>query len=854
MNVELPWALGIVVPFILAVGITLRDRKSRTPKSLITAGIRILVIGAIATALARPYTTDIAPSQGAVALVDISSSMTDQQGADLLAQARELADHIGAPLTVIPFGKGSGQTPQSVASYASLRSQGAIYDPSATNIEGALTSSQRARTSIAFLLSDGYESTGHALAALGHGASPHIFPLTVNGPREGQGITISQLFAPQIVKSQERADIRVTLSNSLSAPSNGTLTIKHGPATIFTRGITIPESQDATFTAQSDPNLEGLNPITATYTWSDNTGSHSLSRTSWLSSEKRDKVLLLSGSSEDDRFLSAILRGQAYQLRSEIAGNVSSASLGAPTDYRAVILNNVPAAAIPSPFSEAISPFVRNGGGLITIGGDRSYGLGGYIGSAIETLLPVRLVPPHVEKKRLNVAVQLVIDKSRSMAMDARLEFAKSAAREVLRSLKDDDYIGVIGFDDVPFIALPISMVASVRTSASERISRLFPTKKTNLFPALDEARRGMARVSAGRKHVIVLTDGKLPDPGPYYFDLVKQMRVLGITVSTVVVGNDADDGFLAQLAEVGGGAFYQTADPMNLPKIFLSDVKVASDEKSLKESSEIRIATGPSGITSTNLSEFPTLRGFVETLQRDSAKTELIVAEDGKSFPLLASWDLNKGHVVSFTSDANGRWSSPWIPWRSINEFWSDIVESTIATKGKARSNIDFEIRSWVEGGEVVVDLAIFDDIGGAPLAGSLILPSKESAQLAFSSVSSGHYQARIPKAAPGRYAATVSIGDAALPEVAWEISDETFTERPHFKPNTPLLQQIASRSGGILNPDKEALKRYLEMSTTKKDLSRLFASLALVLFVLEIVAREFGRIFKPRSSRTTS
>jgi uncharacterized membrane protein len=559
-------------------------------------------------------------------------------------------------------------------------------------------------------------------------------------------------------------------------------------------------------------------------------------------------VLLLSGTPEDDRYLSQIFRGQAYQLRSEVASRVTSADLGSPSEYRTIILNNVAMNAIPSPFSEAIAPFVRQGGGLITIGGDKSYGLGGYIGSPLETILPVRLVPPHVEKKRLNVAVQLVIDKSRSMAMDSRLEFAKSAAREVLNSLKDDDYIGVIGFDDVPFIALPISPVGSVRSSAVDRISRLFPTKKTNLFPALDEARRGMARINAGRKHVIVLTDGKLPDPGPYYYDLVKQMRVLGVTVSTVVVGNDADDGFLAQLAEIGGGAFYQTADPRNLPKIFLSDVKVASNEKSLRENPHIEVSTGPSGISSTNISDFPPLRGFVETLPRESAKTELIVSEENKSFPLLASWKVDKGRVISFTSDANGRWSSPWIPWRSINEFWSDLVESTIATTGKARSNVNFDLRSWVEGGEVVVDLSIFDDVGNSPVGGSITRPNSGSVPLSFAPISPGHLQARIPQAAPGKYVAAVTLGDAALPEIAWEVSDEIFTERSHFKPNTPLLQQIAARSGGIVNPDTDALKQYLEMATTKRELARAFASLALLLFVAEILFREFGRL-RPRA-----
>lgn len=848
MSFEYPAALLVVIPFALAIALSLRNPKGRTPRGFLIATLRLLAISALAGALARPYQADLAPSQGAVALVDISSSMTNAQGEKLLSQAQQLANHIGAPLKVLPFAREARTAALSPSSFSTLRTTGPSLDPSATNIEAAIQSSRLGRSPIVFLLSDGYESTGHALAALEAGASARIFPLTVDGPRDSQEISISQLFAPQIVKSQQRAEVRVTLSNPESEDSRGTLTIKHGSAQIFSKQISLPDSEDTTFTALSDASLEGLHPIVATYSWSDDTGSHSVSKTTWLSSEKRDKVLLLSGAPEDDRYLSQILRGQAYQLRSEVASQTTSAALGAPSDYRTIILNNVAANVVPSPFSEAIAPFIRNGGGLITIGGDRSYGLGGYIGSHFETLLPVKLVPPHLEKKRLNVAVQLVIDKSRSMAMDSRLEFAKSAAREVLNSLKDDDYIGVIGFDDVPFIALPISPVGNVRNSAADRIGRLFPTKKTNLFPALDEARRGMARINAGRKHVIVLTDGKLPDPGPYYFDLVKQMRVLGVTVSTVVVGNDADDGFLAQLAEVGGGSFYQTANPQNLPKIFLSDVKVASNEKSMKETQDIPVSVGPSGLQSTRLSDFPALRGFVETLQRESAKTELIVTTEDKAYPLLASWKVEKGKVVSFTSDANGRWSSLWMQWRSINEFWSDIVESTIEQSGGTRSNVDFDLRSWVEGGELVVDLSLFDDIGGASLGGTIVRPSQEKAPLSFASISPGHYQARIPKAAPGKYAAAVTIGDASLPEVAWEISDETFSELPHFKPNMPLLQQIASRSAGLVNPDKESLSKYLQMTTTKKDLSRTFASVALLLFILELLVREFGRVFTGR------
>jgi hypothetical protein len=97
-------------------------------------------------------------------------------------------------------------------------------------------------------------------------------------------------------------------------------------------------------------------------------------------------------------------------------------------------------------------------------------------------------------------------------------------------------------------------------------------------------------------------------------------MRFVGITVSTVMVGNEVDDGFLAQMAQAGGGAFYQTNDPANLPKVFLSDVKVASGERTLRESPDMVVRPGPDPLVSVKIDSFPTLRGFTETKERERA------------------------------------------------------------------------------------------------------------------------------------------------------------------------------------------------------------------------------------------
>src|SRR5205085_1609053 len=149
-------------------------------------------------------------------------------------------------------------------------------------------------------------------------------------------------------------------------------------------------------------------------------------------------------------------------------------------------------------------------------------------------------------EKRLNLAVQLLIDKSKSMAEGNKINFAKEAAVKIVDNLKDEDYIGVLGFDTNPFVVIRLSQVASVRTEAERRISLLYPNKGTSLVASLDEARRDLVRVSAGRKHMLILTDGEITDaPKQYYYELVKQIRLLGITISTVMVGSEGDESML---------------------------------------------------------------------------------------------------------------------------------------------------------------------------------------------------------------------------------------------------------------------------------------------------------------------
>ena len=63
-----------------------------------------------------------------------------------------------------------------------------------------------------------------------------------------------------------------------------------------------------------------------------------------------------------------------------------------PGEYDAYIIGDVPAAVFGDPLLGKLADRVREGAGLLMLGGFRTFGPGGYAGTAIEPLLPVRLI------------------------------------------------------------------------------------------------------------------------------------------------------------------------------------------------------------------------------------------------------------------------------------------------------------------------------------------------------------------------------------------------------------------------------------------------------------------------------
>lgn len=812
--------------------------------------LRCLVLLLLCAGIAEPYFESEHEESTALVLLDISDSMDSSMSDRAVKEASAFAKG-DVKLDILPFAERAGAVSlplAGVATFRQLQSSWSKLNIGATNIEAALSALLSRPAGSVVLISDGIENKGDAQKLIPQlrAAGYRVFPLVQPDARNGSlGFHISSLHAPLIAAAQKSVEVRASISNTTDQEQRGTLEITHDKKEILSREVVVPPKSEILVVTQSDPSSEGIKEITALLKPNE-TGISPSTETIFLSGQARERILLVSSAAEDERYLKEALQSQAYQLESVIASGKGT-SLPDLNKFSSVVFNNVAYEQLAKSSVTSLDSYVKAGGGFIMLGGNRSFGLGGYKGTVVEDILPVELLPPQTVKKRLNLAVELVIDKSRSMSESDKIEYAKDAARESIRALKDEDYVGVIGFDASPFVVAELGLVGNIRDKASERVGRLFPAGRTNMLPAIEEARRSLLRVNAGRKHMIILTDGKIPDEGPYYAELVKQMRLMGITVSTVLLGGDADPGMLETLADVGGGAFYQTADPRSLPRIFITDIKVGSGEQTLKEQ-EYLVRPGTSDLRSTDITAFPPIRGYVETKAKKTAALELVAFGNNIAEPLLVSWAYGKGRSIAFTSDANGRWSSGWVPWPKFYKFWSDLLDSVRQPDLDAQ-NVRFDLRYVVEHGMLTLDLTVYAEKPPGSVHAGLVMPDASTRQIEFASVSAGHYRARIADLAAGKYVFNGSVDGRKLTPVAFALQGTLFGERRGEGYNLPLLYALADGTGGKINPSAEDIKSQVYKHVERKDLTNLFLVAALLLFLIEILVREVPRLLRSLS-----
>jgi Mg-chelatase subunit ChlD len=695
-----------------------------------------------------------------------------------------------------------------------------------------------------YLFTDGWENQGNverllpAVAAAGI----KIYPILPAGRPAIANVAITKLLAPTQGNSGESLNVKVVLDNQNDRPVEGTLALTRNGQALKTEPVKLnPGSQ--TFIFQATPGEDTLTSFQASFLPRDKqtdlypADNHAVA---WVSSRAKTKVLLINGQSGAGRHLEEIIKRQGLEVTVRRPENAPPAS-----GYKIVIFNNAERDRFASGYLTSIERHTAEGNGFIMLGADASFAPTSYHQTPIETILPVEpKEPPKREEK--NRAIVLVVDKSGSMRDDNRIVYAKEAAKAVARQLRDIDLLGVVGFDDSPFVVVYMETMARLRGVIDSQIDRLKPGGQTYFLPALLEAKRQLERTNASRKHIILLSDGVTRGSQGELVDLVSMMKnELKITVSTVAISSEADVRVMKRISQYGGGLFHHVTDPSTLPQIVLEQVQDKTKEEPVNEGPWTPVQErGSELLAGFGARAYPSVLGFMETDLKRNAQMDLAISKTDRRLPLLASWRYGKGKSIALTTDLEGRWSRNWIPWSGLQGFWGRLFDWLNPPEENLIPAHEVRV-SYGENG-AVLDLSIYDEVSANSQYRFTIHNQAIKADGALNRLAPGHYQAVLPVAQRGDYRIDIVEERGGrrvpFPPVGYSLSYDLNSELPRAEFNHRLLSRMAQATGGEINPSSVPNQISTTVTKTYEPVKQPFIILAFCLFLLEIALRKFA------------
>ncbi|NQT86205.1 VWA domain-containing protein, partial [bacterium] len=316
-----------------------------------------------------------------------------------------------------------------------------------------------------------------------------------------------------------------------------------------------------------------------------------------------------------------------------------------------LVLDDAPAAALDADTQKAIRTWVvLRAGGLVALGGPHSFGPGGYQGTPVEQVLPVRCTRPET------VAIVVALDRSGSMAEKSAGRSKMACAREaVLRSLQTllpTDQLALLAFDTRPELIRPLGPLPDPAALAPQ-LDAIQPQGPTAIGPAVGHALQLLQGSDAKVRHVLVVSDGQSADFDPAA--LRERFQTAGITLSVLMTGEDATA--ITRLQALAGDGFRRVTDATTLPTHLIEALRKAAFGDLVREGQTTQTRTGDptltQGVTTTG-----TLAGYVRTAPKPMAFVEWTAGSEGD--PLFAHARRGLGRSVAFTSTVGTTWDAP--------------------------------------------------------------------------------------------------------------------------------------------------------------------------------------------------
>jgi Ca-activated chloride channel family protein len=823
----------------------------------VQAGVRSLLLAALACALARPVLSIGSSRQSIVYAVDVSYSI----GTPAIEAAAGTIDDLNQAIhpahsRIVAFGR----TMMRVESTDALRRL-AREDPAkpttvsidrrGTDLEAALDA---ARAELAaghvpqiVLFTDGHSTGGNTAQAVARLAAARIpvsvEPMTV---RSLGDVWIESLDLPDRIGAGSPFDAVVTIGSQRAGEAR--VVVRTNGQQLAER--TVPVAKGVTrVTLEARIDAPGSHVLQASVMVAGDPleANKALAREAWA--EPRPKVLYVERTATSAHYLSHALASSGFDVTVRSPSGLPSTAAGLDP-YDVLILSDVPRSAISDGSMTAVSQWVeQGGGGLLVAGGEAVYGEKGYRRTTLERLTPVTFE----RKDEPEVALVLVLDRSLSMS-GRSMDLCKTAAQAAVDVMKDEQEIGVLTFNDKFEWAVTLRTVGNNRDEIRKRIAAIEPGGNTLFYPAMEQAYLALRAAKARAKHVVMLSDGR-SYPADYE-SLIEKMVEARITLSTVAIGQSANPELLRSFAAWGKGRSYVSEDARQLPQIFVTEAKNAANA-SFDEKEIVPVVKAPAFLTGVDITHLPHLKGRTATVLKDTA-LEVVATKDEE--PLLAFWPIGLGRSAVFASDVKDRWAANWVKWRGYGPFFTSVVR-TLARQRPMPLALEV-LPGPVRDGERSIRIAL-DARDPQGRYRDLLHPSVQVSRLP---PNRGDRPLDVPlhQVTPGGYEATLlahatdqldlRVGSPAddetdkmggitsrivLPDPAAEYRFKAVDER--------LLRSMALATGGEWRPSAAALRNAgSDRRTDRRPIWQAFVTIALCLWFVDIVFRRI-RVFEP-------
>lgn len=845
----------------------LAARRANTLRLMLALACRTAVFALLILALAGlSRKREVERPPAVFAAVDVSDSMGEEGRAWAIGQARETLNGLGSGTAkgVILFARGSEINGTPGRDVSADRFRYAI-PTDATDISSAIRAASLALPASGarrlLIFSDGNENSGDARAAAALVAGEKIRIDCFAPPaRAAAPPRLAKLDLPEEVNVSEKFVVRVLAENRGRETTQASLALHDGETLVKEWTVAVKPGTNA-FELPYSIAAPGTHTISASLA-SQASGEASRDAASVAAPVlvvERPRVLCVSGTSAGKNFFAEALAAKDIDVTTGGA-EILPDSMGELNAYDCVVLSNLPRAALSRKQMEMLASYVRDhGGGLIMLGGAGSFGQGGYRGTPVEELLPVRMeegVPSEREKK-VRLCIIMLIDRSGSMkegfGWEGKMLAARRAAEELVKQLQPNDMVGIITFDVNHHVLVPLGPVEGNREAIIDRIRSIYAGGGTIIAGALAEALREMQMAQGRAKHVILLTDGKTSDmigQGVVaYRRLIAALAQNGVTVSTIGIGSDADSEFLKSVAMGTGGDYYYVKDATTLPLIVLHDTRRVLEKKGFVEDIVFvpRIGEKSEMLKGISQEQIPRLLGYSIAVAKPRAEVALYTNERTTRDPILASWRVGLGKAVAFTSDAEARWSKEMVGWSMYAKFWTQILRWTM----RERPSDYYLVRARRSGGRDYLELAAFSPVSDEASFRVVLgdSPGAKKRTVSLHQVAPDMYAGEVRNLPPSLNAVTVEKREKGRVTTRKEVaiirrlaSAGQSTEKATVGNNEALLEAIAGATGGALNPPREELVVAPEKARASESVTAWLLPFIFLLLLADIALRKFA------------